>query len=494
MSSPGPTRLRVSAASSGAEGDANTRELSALNELARIATLDLELRPMVQRITDALASHFKWELVALAMTNPDGDAFTCQALTSSLQTAVHIGYTRPLGTGVVGEVAATQRAVLIDDVRLHANFVDTTPGVLSEICVPIKHKSTLVAVLNIESTRLGAFHGQLPLLDTIADQVAGAIASASRYEELERRARLMEMMSEVSRDALEATNLDEFMQRVVDYVHARFPLEVVSIRLYDHERQEYVRAADAGRVFNGGRDRWPVNEGIIGRCIRTGTTQIVMDVRSDPVYIPTSDNVISEVVVPIRSRNELLGVFNLESSTADVFTPANVVAFEAFADQIAGALRLLRTNDELSDAKLGLQSANVRLTSMVEKFERLSAHDSLTDLHNRLHFDKVFPVEWRRAARSGSPISVLIADIDFFKDYNDANGHRAGDDCLRRVAHCIRDTVHRAGDLVARYGGEEFAVLLPNTDLQSARSVAESIRQRVMDLGIRQPAPPPDRP
>ena len=494
MSSPGTARLRVRAVDPGAEGDANTRELSALNELARIATLDLELGPMVQRITDALAAHFEWELVALATTNPDGEAFTCQALTSSLPTEVYVGYTRPLGTGVVGEVAATQRAVLIDDVRLHANFVDTTPGVLSEICVPIKHKSALVAVLNIESTRLGAFQGQLPLLSTIADQIAGAIASASRYEELERRARLMEMMSEVSRDALEATNLDEFMQRVVDYVHARFPLEIVSIRLYDHERQEYVRAADAGKVFSGGRDRWPISDGIIGRCIRTGATQIVMDVRSDPAYIPTRDNVVAELVVPIRSRNELLGVFNLESSTPDVFSPANVVAFEAFADQIAGALRLLRTNDELSDAKRGLQSANERLTSMVEKFERLSAHDSLTGLHNRLHFDKVFPVEWRRSARSSSPISVLIADIDFFKDYNDANGHRAGDDCLRQVAHCIRDTVHRAGDLVARYGGEEFAVLLPNTDLQSARCVAESIRQRVMDLGILLPAPPADRP
>ena len=489
MSSPGQARLRVSASLGGPGGDAKARELSALNELARIASLDLELMPMVQRITDALASHFHWELVALATTNPDGAAFTCQALTTSLPTDVHIGYSRPLGTGVVGEVAETQRAVLIEDVRLHPNFVDTTPGVLSEICVPIVHKDSLVAVLNIESTRLGAFNGQLPLLNTIADQIAGAIASASRYEELEQRARLMEMMSEVSRDALEATNLDDFLQRVVDYVHARFPLEIVSIRLYDRDRNEYIRAADAGKRVAGAANRWPVSEGIIGRCIRTGRTQIVPDVRSDPEYIPAVDNVTAELVVPIRSRNELLGVFNLESSVAELFTPANVMAFEAFADQIAGALRLLRTNDELLEAKAGLQLANERLTSMVEKFEQLSAHDALTELHNRLHFDNLFPVEWRRAARTHTPLSVLVADIDWFKDYNDAYGHRAGDDCLRRVAHCIRDTVHRAGDIVARYGGEEFAVLLPNTDLQSARHLAETIRQRVMDLGIMHPAP-----
>lgn len=489
MSSPGHARLRVNASLGGPGGDAKARELSALNELARIASLDLELMPMVQRITDALASHFQWELVALATTSADGEAFTCQALTTSLPTDVYIGYSRPLGTGVVGEVAETHRAVLIDDVRLHPNFVDTTPGVLSEICVPIMHKDALVAVLNIESTHLGAFNGQLALLNTIADQIAGAIASASRYEELEQRARLMEMMSEVSRDALEATNLDDFLQRVVDYVHARFPLEIVSIRLYDRDRNEYIRAADAGKRVAGAANRWPVDEGIIGRCIRTGRTQIVPDVRSDPEYIRAGDNVTAELVVPIRSRNELLGVFNLESSLAGVFTPANVMAFEAFADQIAGALRLLRTNDELVEAKAGLQSANERLTSMVEKFEQLSAHDGLTELHNRLHFDNLFPVEWRRAARTRTPLSVLVADIDWFKDYNDAYGHRAGDECLRRVAHCIRDTVHRAGDLVARYGGEEFAVLLPNTDLQSARHLAETIRQRVMDLGIAHPAP-----
>src|SRR5688500_8638926 len=107
----------------------------------------------------------------------------------------------------------------------------------------------------------------------------------------------MEMMGEVSRDALEATNLDDFLQRVVDYVHARFPLEIVSIRLYDRDRNEYTRAADAGKRVAGSANRWPVSDGIIGRCIRTGKTQIVPDVRSDPEYIPADDNVTAELVV-----------------------------------------------------------------------------------------------------------------------------------------------------------------------------------------------------
>lgn len=472
-----------------AKADSGQKQLLALNAVARIATLDLDLAPMLQRITDALAAHFDWQLVALIVADAGSDTFTCRALTTSVPTTVGIGFSRPLGSGVVGEVAATQRAMLIDDVRLHANFVDTTPGILSEICVPIRHKDELVAILNIESTRLAAFRGELPLLETIADQIAGAIANARAYDSVKQQARLMMMMSEISRDALTATNLDDFLTRAAAYVHGHFPLEVVSIRLYDAQRQEYVRAADAGRIDRQEGDRWPITAGIIGRCLRTGQTQLVPDVSSDAEYIRSVGDVTAELVVPIRFADELLGVFNLESRTAEVFTPSSVLAFEAFADQIAGALRLVRTHDALAAARRGLQEANEQLTGLVEKFERMSAHDSLTGLHNRSHFDSVFPMEWRRAGRSRTPLSLLIADIDSFKAYNDARGHRAGDDCLKQVARTIRDTVHRAGDIVARYGGEEFAILLPCTDMESARKVAEMIRSRIRQLDIQHPDP-----
>jgi diguanylate cyclase (GGDEF)-like protein len=465
-----------------------------LNEIARIATLDLELRPMLQRITDALSRHFDWQLIALVAIDRGAEVFVCEAVTSSIPTSVQVGYTRPIGTGVVGEVANSRMPLLIDDVRAHANFVDTTPGVLSEICVPIEHKGELVALLNIESTRLAAFHDQMQLLKTVAEQVAGAIASARMFEELKQRARLMEMMSEVSRTALDATNLDNLLDRVAEYVHARFPLEIVSILLHEAETREFVAAADAGATIAYRGKRWPVTAGIVGRCIRRGITQIVHDVSSDPDYINVNDKVVAELVVPIRHREEILGVFNLEAANPEIFTPANVLAFEAFADQIAGALKLFRTNEELAKAKAeveqqkrDLQLTNESLTGMVEKFHSWSAHDSLTALHNRSHFDKIYPVEWRRASRSRVPLSLLFADIDHFKEYNDAHGHLAGDECLRRVAEAIAETIHRADDVVARYGGEEFAILLPYTDRSAAAHLAEMLRQRVESLKIEHP-------
>src|ERR1044072_3988394 len=113
------------------------RRLETINEIARIATLDLELRPMMQRITDALAQKFGWEFVALVMVNADRSAVGCEAVTSSMPSEIHTGYSRPLGSGVVGEVAATERPILLDDVRTYPNYIETMPGTRSELCVPV---------------------------------------------------------------------------------------------------------------------------------------------------------------------------------------------------------------------------------------------------------------------------------------------------------------------------------------------------------------------
>ncbi|HWW62003.1 MAG TPA: diguanylate cyclase, partial [Thermoanaerobaculia bacterium] len=475
--------------------DSHVEQLEILNEVARIATLDLELRPMLQRITDALARKFDWQFVSLASIDDERHGFVCEAVTSSVATAIYVGYGRALGSGVVGEVAATERAVLIDDVRAHPNYVETMPGAQSEICVPVKHKGQLVAILNLESTRLAAFHGQLPLLMTVADQIAGAISSARMYGELKQRARLMEMMSEISRSALATTDLDSLLDRVVQYVQQRFPVELVAILMFDAAKREFMQKAYAGAVELQPRQRWPVAEGIVGRCLRTAETQLVLDVASDPEYRSVNPHVAAELVIPICFDDHILGAMNLESSTPDVFTPANVVAFEAFALQVAGAIHLASVNEKLEATTMqleqktrDLESANEHLARAIETLERISAEDGLTGVANRRHFDQALVLEWRRSARSRMPVSLLLIDIDFFKAFNDACGHQAGDDCLRRVAQTLRDTLQRAGDLVARYGGEEFAVLLPDTDAAPAAQIAEVLRERVEAMNVTHPA------
>lgn len=472
-------------------------QLEVINEVARIATLDLELRPMLQRITDTLARKFGWEFVALITLDPELNSFRCEALTTSIETSIHVGYSRTIGSGVVGQVAASGQAVVLDDVTAFPNYVETMAGARSEICVPVKHRGYIVAVLNLESREPAAFRGQLPLLETVADTIAGAIASAQVYDELRQRARLMEMMSEVSRTALDATDLDEVLRRIVDYIHQRFPLELASVVMYDAGSEEFVQAASAGSTTASPTTRWPVHDGVIGRCIRTNATQLVEDVTTDSEYVSVNERTAAELVVPIRFRGDVVGVLNIETASREVFTPANVLAFEAFADQVAGAINLASLNSRLGATKTqleqktrDLEQANEHLANAIETLHRISTQDGLTGVSNRRHFDETLALEWRRAARSRSPLSLLMIDIDYFKAFNDNAGHQLGDDTLRRVAQTIKDAVHRAADLVSRYGGEEFSVLLPETDAEHARVIAESIRERVEMLVIEHPTSP----
>ncbi|MBD8880122.1 GGDEF domain-containing protein [Rhodanobacter sp. 7MK24] len=123
--------------------------------------------------------------------------------------------------------------------------------------------------------------------------------------------------------------------------------------------------------------------------------------------------------------------------------------------------------------------AQDRLQGMTRALERLSYTDAVTDLPNRRAFDHAFVREWAASARVPDGMSLLMIDIDRFKDYNDLYGHQAGDHCLRTVARLIAGTLHRPADFCGRYGGEEFVILLPGTQLAGAEVVACRILERI---------------
>ncbi|HEX2674991.1 MAG TPA: diguanylate cyclase [Polyangiales bacterium] len=139
---------------------------------------------------------------------------------------------------------------------------------------------------------------------------------------------------------------------------------------------------------------------------------------------------------------------------------------------------------ERDEALAALQAVKIELEAKNAQLERLTTQDPLTELANRRRFDELFDLEWRRAQREQSSLSVIMADVDYFKAYNDTYGHQVGDECLRRVAEVLRSGGRRPPDTAARYGGEEFALILPNTPEQGACGVAEILRERVAQLGI----------
>ncbi len=151
----------------------------------------------------------------------------------------------------------------------------------------------------------------------------------------------------------------------------------------------------------------------------------------------------------------------------------NIVAMTLLSLVSARFLYAERVRDLLQQDIIARQQAELG---------RQALTDELTGLPNRRSLDAALEREWRRAARTEGALAAVMIDIDLFKQYNDARGHAAGDDCLRLVAGCLTGCLRRAGDMAARYGGEEFTVLLPGVGLDGAVAVAEAMRREVEAL------------
>ncbi len=121
------------------------------------------------------------------------------------------------------------------------------------------------------------------------------------------------------------------------------------------------------------------------------------------------------------------------------------------------------------------------LVRLKQELEELSLRDSLTGAGNRRQFDAVLDMEWNHARRNKQPLSLIFIDIDFFKQYNDHYGHLQGDECLKLVASVLRSGATRARDFFGRFGGEEFVIILPESDAQAARTVAQRCHRRIAE-------------
>lgn len=127
---------------------------------------------------------------------------------------------------------------------------------------------------------------------------------------------------------------------------------------------------------------------------------------------------------------------------------------------------------------------HLQLARLTYALEAKANFDSLTGLYNRREFEHILEVEWRRACRNGTPLSIMFMDIDYFKHYNDSYGHLAGDDCLRKIGTALKASLCRSGEFVARYGGEEFVAILPNSEGNNVQACAERILTQIEGLHI----------
>ncbi len=198
------------------------------------------------------------------------------------------------------------------------------------------------------------------------------------------------------------------------------------------------------------------------------------------------DLVLLDVVMPGMDGHEVCRQLKANRTTCDI----PVIFVTAHHDEAAETMGLdIGAADFISkpiNPKIVRARVRTQLTLKAQSdlLRQWVYIDGLTGVFNRRHFDERLVLEWARAARSGAALAVALLDVDFFKRFNDRYGHQAGDDCLRRVAACLKAGVRRPGDLVARYGGEEFVCLLPETDLAGAMVVARQLGAAVHAMQI----------
>jgi diguanylate cyclase (GGDEF)-like protein len=293
----------------------------------------------------------------------------------------------------------------------------------------------------------------LDVLRTAAGQVSVAIENARLFGEEQRRSRQFAFLNSVSKTAISSEDAEQMLAEIVRNIQKNFSFDHIGIGILDYATKEIEIKAEAGTTAHEKGKRMPVGAGIIGRVARTGETVLAHATEAAPLQgvLPTSRTVLC---IPIAYGDTLLGVLNVESNEERAISSEDVLVMNTLADLLATALHN---------------------SFVFQKLQQQSITDGLTSIKTRRFFWEALSSEWKRASRSGRPFSVVLIDLDKFKEVNDTYGHLEGDLVLARVGRLLEQKC-RQSNVVARYGGDEFIILMPETGAEQAQILAERLR------------------
>jgi diguanylate cyclase (GGDEF)-like protein len=294
----------------------------------------------------------------------------------------------------------------------------------------------------------------LDVMVTAAGQVSVAVENARLFADEQRRSRQLAFLNNVSRTAISSDDPVHMLSEIAGEIQKNFSFDHIGIGLLDKGTKEVEIKAEAGLTPHATGRRIPLGTGILGRVARTGERALVQNALPGNIngILPDSRAVLC---IPITYAEGLLGVLNIESRNENAFSPQDVLILNTLADLLATALHN---------------------AFVFQKLQQQSITDGLTGIKTRRFFWEALSAEWKRASRSGRPFSVVLIDLDKFKEVNDSMGHFEGDLVLARVGRLLEQK-SRQSNVVARYGGDEFIVLMPETGAEQAQVLAERLRQ-----------------
>jgi sigma-B regulation protein RsbU (phosphoserine phosphatase) len=317
-------------------------DLSYLVQLADALNTTLDLQTLLNRTSELVRAIINYRIFAILLLNDR---------THELRMRFQIGHTKevermrfPLGKGVVGQVALTRQAILLNDVSTADYYFAANPEVRSELAVPLIAKNRLIGVIDLESEKANYFRPEhMHLLALTASRIAQAIENARLYARVSRQAQTLTVLNEISIELTSILDLDPLLERVGQLLRRLIDYQMFTIMLLDEKGETLItRYAWRFGYSHAPLRRIPITSGLVGASVREWRVVNVPDVRKDPRYLEMNPETRSEMIVPLFYKGRIIGVLDLEHTRTSFFNEDHERMLTTLAAQIAIAIENAR--------------------------------------------------------------------------------------------------------------------------------------------------------
>jgi len=442
-----------------------------------------------QRTIDSISASFELQLemirrsfdlttIAVLWPSPDGQELRLRYLSSSRKDILQGPY--PSGIGITGGLTAGRQEAELAPVKPShpvLPYYRRQENVGAAIALRISTSENEGPGDNPDQLRVGILCADRRSSEPWSDKERQVLRLAARKLGLEVVGSRLLLNMDRERSAthrlylgLKELNsgltLESVLAASIKAVKAQLPAELVAISLIN-DKQHRVELADGPEAAKLVGQEFPLEEGLVGQAIKTGRVLPAGGRYMGPPPIFSAAQLFPEyksiLVIPLKNESgERIGALTTAATTPGLFNRNRQEILELIATQVAVKIELGQAHEQLG---------------------KMATTDGLTGLANHRAFQHNFDVMLDRSKRTGTPLCLMMSDLDHFKQVNDSYGHPFGDLVLQQVAKVLADTV-RTVDLAARYGGEEFVLLLENCDAKGGHMLAERIREKIAALDL----------
>ncbi len=441
------------------------KQLEALQQVSLEVIAELDVDSLLHSIVARAVELLKGAGGGLSLYRAERDALEWTILIGSDLNPAEAQIRR--GEGLSGKVWETGEPTILDDDWVENGRRETEHDSARRggVGVPIRWRGEFLGVLIVFSERPAAFSkAHAGLLALFANQAAIALVNARLFTAERRRRDEAETLRTVSNALASTLEQDQVLELILIQLADVIEYDSASVMLREDESLRVMAARgfeDDDAVLN---TTFPASNPLSEEIRRSGRAIWLSDPASDPRFQGWSgtQGIKSWMGLPLLVRGKLIGYMTLDSYQEEAYGEKQVALVQPFANQAAQAIE------------------NARLFDWVQ---RQAITDALTGLYNRRGLFELGKREFDRAYRFDRTLSAIMLDIDHFKRVNDQYGHFVGDQVLCEIAERCAQVIRKV-DFLGRYGGEEFAILLPETDFETACRVAERIRAAIADAPV----------